>query len=227
MEAGTQFIGVKPGINMQERKSNVANNPTDVFTIEEIAEAVAPVPSYKVYTATLTQIGGSDPLSQTSGAVEAGVSYTISIPLGYEPSYDFGNVGGPVYPDNFPFVATYTATPNEYGNAILNYDTGAPVVTVFENTIGNIWCTFEEDSHYSIKSDDLFDGKILIASGFDEDFPYIAPYNMSEGTFKLLRNVISDASTITLKDYVFDQNGPVLEPNGLFSHWLIEIRIYN
>lgn len=36
MEAGTQFIGVKPGINMQERKSNVANNPTDVFTIEEI-----------------------------------------------------------------------------------------------------------------------------------------------------------------------------------------------
>jgi hypothetical protein len=41
---------------------------------------------YKVYTALLTQSGGTDPLTQDSGAVEVGVSYVISSPLGSEDS---------------------------------------------------------------------------------------------------------------------------------------------
>ena len=141
----------------------MANNPTDVFTIEEIAEAVAPVPSYKVYTAIISQTGESDTLSQTSGSVQEGVSYIISTPFGEEPSYDFSNVGGPIPPENFPFVATYNATPNEYGNAILNYDSGAPVVvTVLENTIGNVFFEFKGTGDYRFNSENLFnDGRTI------------------------------------------------------------------
>jgi len=93
---------------------------------------------YKVYTALLTQSGGDNPQTQTSGVVQVGVSYIISLVLGAEPDWDFSNVGGPIAPDNFDFVATSSDVPNIYGSATLNYNTGAPVVTVLENTLGDI-----------------------------------------------------------------------------------------
>lgn len=112
--------------------------------------------TYKVYTALLTQTGGDDPLTQTSGTVSQGVTYIISISLPLEYSWDFSNVGGPIYPDNFNFVATSSDVPNGYGSATLYYNTGSPVATVLENTIGNIWFTYGGVGNYSIFSDGLF-----------------------------------------------------------------------
>jgi hypothetical protein len=34
--SGTQFIGISPSINMQEKKSKLANSPSEVYTIEDI-----------------------------------------------------------------------------------------------------------------------------------------------------------------------------------------------
>jgi len=107
---------------------------------------------YEVYTALLTQSGGDNPQTQTSGVVQVGVSYIISLVLGAEPDWDFSNVGGPIAPDNFVFVATSSDVPNNYGSATLNYNTGAPVVTVLENTIGNIWFTYNSNGNYSMNS---------------------------------------------------------------------------
>jgi len=111
---------------------------------------------YKVYTALLTQSGGNDPQTMSSGSVTVGVTYQLG---GYLPtgSWDFSNVGGPVYPDTYTFVATASEEPNSWvGVEGLNYNTGAPVATVLENTIGNIWFTYNNAGTYNIYSDSLF-----------------------------------------------------------------------
>jgi hypothetical protein len=158
MKAGTQFIGIKPNVDMTERRSNVANNSTEVFTIEDISKAVVP---YGVYTALLTQKGESNPQNISRGSVEAGFYYTVKINklgINTELLYDFSNVGGPIYPDIFDFVATSSDVPNDYGNASLSFDTGAPVAKVLENTIGNVWFTYNDVGSYYMKSNGLFTG---------------------------------------------------------------------
>ena len=116
------------------------------------------LPKYKVYTALLTQSGGDDIVSlYAPNNLTIGITYTIHDPgIGA----DFTNVGAPNNLESTQFVATGT-TPNSWGNigsdAVLQYNTGAPVVTVLENTIGNIWFEFSYDGVYLIKSVDGWD----------------------------------------------------------------------
>ncbi|MEI6887580.1 MAG: hypothetical protein WCK31_05085 [bacterium] len=112
-----------------------------------------PQSPYKVFTALLTQNGGDDPLQVTVGdPLTIGVTYFIDDPA----SGDFTNVGAPNNNINTSFVATGT-TPNSWGGgAGIFYNGGAPVVTVLENTIGNIWFTYSNVGTYSINSDGLF-----------------------------------------------------------------------
>ncbi len=161
---------------------------------------------YKVYTALLTQNGGDNPLIIYEGDLTIGVTYSIDATLG--PEYDFSNVGGPKYPENFPFVATGT-TPNNWGAELL-YNTGAPVVTVLENTIGNVWFTYESTGLYSINTDNLI--------------------FLTENTF---------APTVTVSDggspilYAFSTNVPfdgklfIYGDEGYLNNTPIEIRVYN
>ena len=73
--------------------------------------------------------------------------FTIELPVFIDDTpggaSDFTNVGGLQYPEcvNTYFVAINSDTPNEYDGAVLQYNAGAPVTTVLENTIGNIWWT--------------------------------------------------------------------------------------
>jgi len=217
MKAGTQFIGIKPNVDMTERRSNVANNSTEVFTIEDIAETVLPKPAYAVYTALLTQSGIDTPESQTKGAVKAGVSYVISSPLRPEDSWDFSNVGGPIYPDDYSFVATSDDVPNDYGVAILNYNTGAPVVTVLENTLGNIWFTYNDVGVYSVNSNELFTlnkvaGFITFNNGGNNGLGDKPNFAISP----------SESNTVYI-DSVSDG----VKSNDILFNTPIEIRVYN
>jgi hypothetical protein len=140
---------------------------------------------YKVYTALLTQSGGDDPLTLSSGAVTKGVTYKIKETT----TGDFSNVGAPNNNVNTIFVATNNEVPNNYSGGNLSYNTGAPVVTVLENTIGNIWFTYEAIGSYAGQSNGLFTynkstivignaywetGNGYVASGFDtESVAYI------------------------------------------------------
>lgn len=98
-----------------------------------LSENVKPTP-YKVYTALLTQSGGDDAQAISSGALTQGVTYNFGFVA--EGEWDFSNVGGPIYPNTNSFVATSSSIPNSFGNQELNYNNGAPVVTVLENTLG-------------------------------------------------------------------------------------------
>ncbi len=109
-------------------------------------------PKYKVYTALLTQSGGSNVVNITSGDLTIGVTYIIkSGGVGG----DFTNVGAPNNDANTLFVATGT-TPNSWGTTSLDYNEGAPTVIVLENTIGNIWFTYDSVGTYGAFSDSLF-----------------------------------------------------------------------
>ena len=110
------------------------------------------LPKYRVYTALLTQSGGDNPQSINNGPLTIGVTYQITSQGAND---DFTNVGAPNNNVGTFFVATGT-TPNFFEDGELEYNTGAPVVTVLENTIGNIWFTYGGVGNYSIFSDGLF-----------------------------------------------------------------------
>jgi hypothetical protein len=110
------------------------------------------LPKYKVYTALLTQSGGDDFQSIGSGPLTIGVTYQI---ISEGANDDFTNVGAPNNTVGTFFVATGT-TPNYFDGGELEYNTGAPVVTVLENTIGNIWFNYLGIGQYQIFSDNLF-----------------------------------------------------------------------
>ena len=111
------------------------------------------VPKYKVFTALLTQNGDNNAGVLTGSDLTIGVTYQIK--TGSIGTFDFTNVGAPNNDIGTFFVATGT-TPNDWSGASLNYNLGAPVVTVLENTIGNIWFTYENVGNYRCVSNDLF-----------------------------------------------------------------------
>jgi hypothetical protein len=140
---------------------------------------------YKVFTALLTQSGVSDTADIFSGDLTIGVTYWITGGSGG----DFTNVGAPNNNVDTYFIATGT-TPNSWRTSGgLRYNTGAPVATVLENTIGNIWFTYEAIGSYAGQSNGLFTynkstivignaywetGNGYVASGFDtESVAYI------------------------------------------------------
>ena len=110
---------------------------------------------YKVYTALLTQSGGDDTSGENGGTAvgnypELIIGRTYNITDNFQLESDFTNVGAPNNNVGTYFVATGT-TPASWGTyALLQYNTGAPVVTVLENTIGNIWFNYLEVGRYEI-----------------------------------------------------------------------------
>lgn len=183
------------------------------MSVEDFAASLpAPEPAYKVYTALLTQNGGDDPQSISSGELTIGVSYKINNANG---NADFTNVGAPNNNTGTYFIATGT-TPNTWGEkGYLEYNTGAPVVTVLENTLGDIWFQYGSVGDYSIWSDNLFtENKTtfsIILMGDDVSNGYFCKgYIQEPNSCSIVTGDISEA-----KDNVLIWKTP------------IEIRVYN
>ena len=174
---------------------------------------------YKVYTALLTQSGGDTEDSISAGTLTVGVTYRINQD---STGMDFTNVGAPNNNIGTAFVAT-GITPNSWGAGAtytLAYNAGAPVVTVLENTIGNIWFTYEGVGYYSIHSNGLFIQPYLIfISNNTQD---------SDDVLQLVKTKIYDISTSDIKTYGAGQiqNTSISSDNILFNT-PIEIRVYN
>ena len=158
---------------------------------------------YKVFTALLTQSGGNNKKLIDDGELTIGVTYFIEDPAGG----DWTNVGAPNNNYGTYFVATGT-TPNSWGiNAQLTYNTGAPVVTVLENTIGNVWFTYIGEGNYSVKSGGLFTlNKTFAPSVIINNIPQIIVIN------------IENINGIELVDS---------EGDSALNNAPIEIRVYN
>lgn len=177
---------------------------------------VIPKPTYKVYTALLTQSGVDDSQSLAgSGSLVVGVTYLIDDDGGS--GWDFTNVGAPNNDIGTYFVATGT-TPNSWGfSGYLTYNTGAPVVTVLENTIGDIWFTYYAVGFYNIKSNSLFtDKKTTFLFGVIDN----NPGNAAAVSTDYFGNNIDNYSFMTI-------NISGNAENEFLYNTLIEIRVYN
>jgi hypothetical protein len=208
----TRFIGINPTVNLRERRSARINRETQPVSMQDITDSIRP---YKVFTALLTQSGGSSTVNATSGLLIVGVSYNIDT---YNAGDDFSNVGGPAAGlpgewDGYSFLATGT-TPNNWNNSsLLISDEGAPVATVLENTIGNIYFEYRGAGEYACKSNSLFtENKTTI----DID-AYCQ--NGNPETSLIYRDL--DTSTFTIGTYKGELGNDYLYNNRL------EIRVYN
>jgi len=102
---------------------------------------------YKVYTALLTQSGGNDYYTVSASPLVVGQTYRIDA---YSEGDDFTNVGAPSNAQDVSFVATET-TPAIWSNgSVLSTNNGAPMATVLENTIGNIYFEYGKVGIYDI-----------------------------------------------------------------------------
>ena len=192
------------------------------ISVEDLAAQIAPQP-YKVYTALLTQSGGDDFQSISSGSLTIGVTYQIISASG-DPG-DFTNVGAPNNNLGTYFVATGT-DPNEWGAYELEYNEGAPVVTVLENTIGNIWFTYDSIGYYEIQLSNPID--------VDKTFLYIGNGPTVGGTifyeesaFKTISFPGSSGTASTLILFTSVDGFGSGFTDGRLNKTPIEIRVYN
>jgi hypothetical protein len=180
---------------------------------------------YKVYTALLTQSGGDDPSvlqNLDNGTLVIGKTYEIAY---YEAGDDFTNVGAPSNASGVKFVATGTTAASWSGTTELNFNNGAPIVTVLEDTIGNVCFAFLNDGYYTINSNGLFVE--------NKTFYKITQNNNGGGgggNGNFLHYVINrDNDNVifinTLDVDLVSQLSP--NANTLLSNTPIEIRVYN
>jgi hypothetical protein len=183
------------------------------YTMQDVEDTINANLPYTVFTALLTQSGSSGPNQNSEFPLEIGVTYTI-IDLGIYILGDFTNVGAPNNEIGTIFIATGT-TPNSWGSNIsLSWDTGAPVATVLENTIGNIWFTYNDVGYYYLNSDNLFTNSFLLIGSRNVDFGNSSGPN---GSF------VYDPSLIKL--YTLDDTFNPQDGNLYITS--IEIRVYN
>jgi len=189
------------------------SSKTKVYTLESIANffGVTPTP-YKIYTALLTQRGSNNPTNIWTGNLTVGVTYQISDDGGGA-NHDFTNVGAESNNFGTYFVATGT-TPASWGiNVYLSYNTAAPIVTVLENTLGNINWFYDGTGFYYTTCNGLFiEDKtyFLISDNID----------VSSGNIKIRRSGNNEMDVVT-------KDSSSTQVDSLLTNTPIEIRVYN
>ena len=114
----------------------------------------APVLPYKVFTGLVSQAGVDNLIDWFAGALTKGVTYKI-----YGNGGDYANVGAPNNNNGTYFIATSNEVPTSYNGTYVQYNEGAPTVTILENTLGNVWFTYSSDlgaGAFPLFSNDLF-----------------------------------------------------------------------
>ena len=186
------------------------------YTMEDISNTVKP---YKVFTALLSQSGDEQPFDISEGSLlTIGVTYTIIKLEGGIPG-DFTNVGAPNNDVYTSFIATGT-TPNSWGNDLLQYINGAPFANVLENTIGNIWFTYNDIGRYSAYSLNLFTDNKTYATIQSQP----TEGNIGDGVKSALINQqYINTNSVEIETGVPELSGV----NDYLAKTPIEIRVYN
>jgi hypothetical protein len=181
------------------------------YTMEDVTNTVRP---YQVFTALLTQSGESDMRGKDSGTLILGVTYVFANP---SIGIDFSNVGAPNNNVGTYFIATGT-TPNSWGEAeglgdnLVVYDLGAPVATVLENTLGNVWFTYYDVGNYLAHYTNEFN---------TEKTTYLFQYTNPNS------NIFSNFDDIGILPLRLSSYAGGIAVDGYISQIPIEIRVYN
>lgn len=205
-------FSVNEGVNTVYGGSASMKALSQWYTMQDITDTVRP---YKVYTALLTQSGGSSIVWTDVSPLTIGMTYLINLE---STGMDFTNVGSPNNNVGTYFVATGT-TPNSWGilentgSKILEYNTGAPVVTVLENTIGDIFCKYDGAGQYQAVSTNSFPEL--------KTYLYIQPATTpDEGNIATYYSDVNSIQITTL-------DSSFAEVNDILYNTSFEIRVYN
>ena len=206
---------IKPGFWEKAKKGYKDWLNLDLLIESKIPVTPTPTLPYKVYTALLTQSGG-DTLSalsfdDTPGGPDfiIGVTYQI---VDNTVGLDVTNIGAPNNEVGTYFVATGTR-PANWGEGSLIYNTGAPVVTVLENTLGNVWFTYVGIGQYLLISNGLFVNNKSWYTIFTGDL-------MNNSLYQEM--FIDSVSVVSIQSF-----GDTITANGVLTNVPIEIRVYN
>ena len=184
------------------------------YTMEDVANTVKP---YKVFTALLTQTGGDNPAVLSFDDTPGGPDFTIGVTYAIIDDIaglDVTNIGAPNNEIGTYFIAT-GIRPINWGEGSCSYNTGAPVATVLENTIGNIWFTYVDIGYYFFNSNGVFTENKTVAfitPNYGNDYNIIG-IGYGDITFGRIK-------TINPGDLTQGQN-------SLLYNTPIEIRVYN
>ncbi len=204
-----KFHTIAANVATKERGSALVNSQKEIFTMQDVANTVRP---YKVFTALLTQSGGDNAISMSSGELVIGTTYKIAFTAIEPPfTWDFTNVGAPNNDIGTSFIAT-GITPNNWGNGQLNYNTGAPAAIVLENTIGNLWFTYDDIGVYVAQSSGLFT--------LDKSFSLMTLWS---GSLVSINSFRSDDTAFGINVNELNSPNNAIDLNGRFQ---IEIRVY-
>lgn len=154
----TDILETENGINIENGAIYLVDNKLKVHINDNIEEI--PTAKYKVFTALLTQSGGDSPavanyINQVTLIIGQSYEITINNTIANGGS-DFTNVGASNNEVGTWFIATgeNPIWGDSYGE--LTYNDAAPVATVLENTIGNVWFTYGDVGNYYLNSNGLF-----------------------------------------------------------------------
>ena len=174
-------------------------------------------PKYKVFTALLTQSGGDGPTTNIGDETfYKGITYLI---VDNPNNEDLSSIGAPNNNVGTYFICSRDVFGEFTVSLNLGWNTGAPVVTVLENTIGNIWFSYAGSGAYTISSNGLFtDNKTI----FQSNTFYESDYGSIIDCYTSIRNNTSGA--ITLKSFSRVDGAEI---NNALYNTPIEIRVYN
>lgn len=202
-----KFLGVDSTlVDLTERKDSVNNNKTEYFSIEQIK-------GYKAFSCLLTQTENPSEEGLAEAPLTIGVTYQI---LHYGSNTgDFTNVGAPNNEDGTRFIAT-GEEPNSWGDSVLKWNMGAPVVQVLENDLGNVWFVFKGSGQFAIVSDNasFTNGKtaFIDSTGYQDGIGVVAI-----SPLELVEDYIEFTTSLS--------SGP--EQKLVYIPTFVEIRVYN
>lgn len=213
-----KFHTIAANVATKERGSSLVNSQKEIFTMDDITSTVRP---YNVFTALLTQSGGDNQSYvenfTTAGSTQnivKGVTYYIDVNTD---NVDFSSIGAPSNAEGTYFIATENKINTDFPNLTwaLGYNTGAPVATVLENTIGNVWFSYNDVGQYYLNSNALFTLNKIFS---------IVNANTDAATGA----IIGIAANYSNNNILITSGDPILGStyDGFLSNTPIEIRVY-
>lgn len=189
------------------------------LNLDQFVESKIPTPTYKVFSALLTQSGGDNTQyinwDDNPNTLTIGVTYTITA---NDDNTNFVIAGAPNNNVGTSFIATSQTVgwdTHSQGNNQVSYNTGAPIVNVLENTIGNIYWTYVIDGVYTANLLGAFDPEKTFVTISNPNSAYVESPGVCD------TNVSIDAVQINTFDSGF------FSTNGQLYLNSFEIRVYN
>jgi len=182
---------------------------TDATTGAAVWQLYSTPPKYKVFTASLTQSGGDNPnVSYGDETLEVGRTYEITV----DTVVNMIPYGAPNNNIGTKFICNQQVNVWGQPSNIINVNLGAPVATVLENTIGNIWFTYNDTGLYDVNSSSLFPSNKTWCSAT------LSNYNndATNAIFGYYTDSIVQLQTLTPNDQRYNN-----------TDTSIEIRVYN